>query len=391
MREHNLRFPAEWEPQSAILLAWPHAQTDWAERLDRIEVCYTALIVAITRFQPVLLCVADQAVQAHSMARLAKAGAQMDRVRYAIVEYDDTWLRDSGPITLVSGSAAGQSRIESGAGSAANRTPLSGLSVGVAAGATDSAPAVPGTGDSAAHAAYLLLDFRFNAWGGKFAAARDDRLIESLFAQHVFGAARREPLDFVLEGGSVETDGCGTLLSTWHCLHKRHPDLAREHLGAKLCGYLRQQRVLWLDYGYMQGDDTDAHVDTLARFASPGSIVYQSCEDQDDTHFEELRAMAVELAGMRTIDDQPYRLFALPWAQPIHDQGRRLAASYANFLIINGAVLMPAYDDPADARAAAILAMAFPDREIVPVPCRPLLWQNGSLHCLSMQLPAGLV
>lgn len=344
MHENTLRFPAEWELQSAILLAWPHAQTDWAERLESVEAAYTTLITAITRFQPVLLCVADEALRQHAVDRLAGSGAQMDRVHFAIVEYDDTWLRDSGPITLCGHDHE-----------------------------------------------CVLLDFRFNAWGEKYAASRDDRLVESLFAQHAFRAGRRQPIDFVLEGGSIETDGRGTLLSTWQCLHKRHPDLGREQLGAMLCEHLRQQRVLWLDHGYLQGDDTDAHIDTLVRFASPGSIVYQACDDPNDTHFEELRAMAVELAGLRTIDDRPYQLFALPWAQPIHDHGRRLAASYANFLIINGAVLMPAYDDPADARAAAVLFEAFPDREIVPVPCRPLIWQNGSLHCLTMQLPEGVL
>jgi agmatine/peptidylarginine deiminase len=343
MGEDNLRFPAEWEPQSAILLAWPHSRTDWFERLEQVETTYCALIAAITRFQPVLLCVADETLREHASDRLIRTGARMDRLHCVLVEYDDTWLRDSGPITL--------------------------------------------RGDSG----LVLLDFRFDAWGEKFAAERDDRLVESLFRQHAFGAGYRKPIDFVLEGGSVETDGHGTLLSTWQCLHKRHPGLSREHLGAKLCEYLHQHRVLWLDFGYLQGDDTDAHIDTLARFASPGSIVYQACEDQEDTHFEELRMMAVDLASMRTIDDQPYQLFALPWAQPIHDQGRRLAASYANFLIINGAVLMPTYDDPADARAAAVLARAFPGREIVPIPCRSLIWQNGSLHCLTMQLPEGVL
>jgi agmatine/peptidylarginine deiminase len=339
----NLRFPAEWEPQSAILLAWPHAQTDWAERLDSVEATYSALIAAITRFQPVLLCVADEALRKHAIDRLAGSGTQMDRVRFAIVEYDDTWLRDTGPITL--------------------------------------------RGDDG----FVLLDFRFNAWGEKFTAERDDHLVESLFAQQAFRATRRERIEFTLEGGSVETDGRGTLLSTWQCLHKRHPGVGRQQLSEKLCEYLRQDRVLWLDFGYLQGDDTDAHIDTLARFASPTSIVYQGCDDQEDTHFEELRAMAVELAGMRTVDDRPYTLFALPWPRPIHDHDRRLAASYANFLIVNGAVLMPAYDDPADAHAAAVLAKAFPDREIVPIPCRPLIWQNGSLHCLTMQLPEGVL
>jgi agmatine/peptidylarginine deiminase len=149
--------------------------------------------------------------------------------------------------------------------------------------------------------------------------------------------------------------------------------------------------VLWLQHGYLEGDDTDAHVDTLARFAPDDAIVFQGCDDPDDPHFVELSAMAGEIAALRTRDDRAYRLFPLPWARPILDEGRRLAASYANFLILDGAVLMPAYGDPADAPAAAVLAEAFPGREIVPVPCRPLIWQNGSLHCVTMQLPRGLV
>jgi agmatine/peptidylarginine deiminase len=148
---------------------------------------------------------------------------------------------------------------------------------------------------------------------------------------------------------------------------------------------------LWLDHGYLEGDDTDAHIDTLARFASADSIVYQGCNDPNDSHYPELQAMAAELAAFRTRDGQPYRLFGLPWPQPIRDGDRRLAASYANFLIVNGAVLMPAYDDPADGAAVAVMRRAFPEREIIPVPCRPLIWQNGSLHCITMQLPKGLL
>jgi agmatine/peptidylarginine deiminase len=149
--------------------------------------------------------------------------------------------------------------------------------------------------------------------------------------------------------------------------------------------------VLWLDHGYLEGDDTDAHIDTLARFAPGDAIVYQACDDASDAHYAELQAMAADIAALRTADGRPYRAFPLPWARPVIDNGRRLAASYANYLIINGAVLMPAYGDPADDAAAAVLAQAYPEREIVQVPCRALIWQNGSLHCITMQLPAGLL
>ncbi len=337
------KLPAEWSPQSAVLLAWPHADTDWAERLSQVESTYVALVAAIAAFQPAIVCVPDAAIEAHARQLLHSAGARLDRVRFVTVRYDDTWLRDSGPITL-------------------------------------SGPD-----------GFVLLDFHFTGWGGKYGAAQDDQLIGQLVEAGVFGAARRERIEFALEGGGIDVDGDGTLLTTWRCLHERHPDASREGLEHRLKLHLRQDRVLWLDHGYLEGDDTDAHIDTLARFASTSAIVYQGCDDPSDPHFDELQAMGAELAALRTRHGEPYRLFVLPWARPIVDGGRRLAASYANFLILNGAVLMPAYDDPADVRAAAVLAEAFAGRRIVPVPCRPLIWQNGSLHCVTMQLPAGLV
>ena len=337
------RFPAEWEPQSAVLIAWPHADTDWAERLGEVEETYIALVAAIVRYQPALICVADDDVQAYARARLSSARIDMARVHFIEAPYDDTWLRDSGPISLRDGDG------------------------------------------------FRLLDFRFTGWGGKFDASQDDLLVERLTEMGTFSNSVRQSIDFALEGGAIETDGAGTLLSTWQCLHERHPQASREDITAKLAGWLQQDRVLWLDHGYLEGDDTDAHIDTLARFAAPDAIVYQGCDDPADSHYTELQAMAAELAALRTRDGQPYRLFALPWAQPVIDENRRLAASYANFLIINGAVLMPAYGDAADAEAQAVLARAFPDRDIVPVPCRALIWQNGSLHCVTMQLPQGLV
>ena len=337
-----LRFPAEWEPQSAVLIAWPHAGTDWAQRLGEVEETYVALVAAITRFQPAWICVADDDLQTYAEARLRSARVDMDQVRFIAFDYDDTWLRDSGPIVLREGDG------------------------------------------------FRVLDFHFTAWGGKFEAGRDDRLVESLASQGVFGDAPRQRIDFALEGGGIETDGAGSLLTTWQCLHERHPQAARAELDSKLRDWLAQDRVLWLDRGWLEGDDTDAHIDTLARFAPGDAIVFQACDDPGDSHYAELQAMAAELAALRTSDGRAYRLFPLPWAAPILDDGRRLAASYANFLIVNGAVLMPAYGDRTDDRAAAVLAQAFPGREIVQVPCRPLIWQNGSLHCITMQIPRGL-
>ena len=336
------RFPAEWEPLSGVILAWPHAGTDWAPRLAEVEKAYVGLVSTVARFEPVLLCVADAQVEARARELLA-GHVEDGRITFARLPYDDTWLRDSGPITLHEGER------------------------------------------------FRLLDFHFTAWGGKFEAGRDDLLVEGLQEQGRFQHAMRERVDFALEGGAIETDGDGTLLSTWRCLHERHPALPREEVERVLRESLRQDRVLWLDRGYLEGDDTDAHIDTLARFASRETIVYQGCQDPSDSHYEELQAMAAELAELRTREGQPYGLFELPWARPILDEGRRLAASYANFLIVDGAVLMPKYGDEADDKAALVLAEAFPDREIVQVDCRPLIWQNGSLHCLTMQLPQGVM
>jgi len=343
MTKHSLRLPAEWEPQAAVLIAWPHAGTDWAERLVSVETTYVALAAAVTRFQSLIIVVADAAQQDHVGSLLGQGSVSIDRIRFVQLPYDDTWLRDSGPITLQGGASG-----------------------------------------------FQLTDFRFTGWGGKFGAEQDDALIAGLVANGVFGHAAHKRIDWALEGGGIESDGAGTVLTTWRCLVQRHPEQSREDMSAILRDSLHADRVLWLDYGYLEGDDTDAHIDTLARFAPGKRIVFQACDDPTDPHHDELQRMAAELAALRTVEGKPYELHPLPWANPILDQGRRLAASYANYLIVNGAVLVPAYGDPADNEAARIIGSAHPGREIVQVPCRPLIWQNGSLHCITMQLPAGL-
>ena len=337
------RFPAEWEPQSAILMAWPHAGTDWAARLEKTRGCFAGIAAAISRHQTLLLLVSEAEVEDDARTALAQADADLARVQFITLPYNDTWLRDSGPISL---------RHNEG---------------------------------------FELLDFHFTAWGGKFEAGLDDRIVSELNRLGLFRNARHRRIDFALEGGGIETDGAGTLLSTWHCLHERHPEKSRADIEAVLKSHLRQHRVLWLEHGYLEGDDTDAHIDTLARFASETSIIYQACDDPQDSHYSELQAMAAELGQLRTAEGKPYTLHALPWPKPIMDEGRRLAASYANFLIINGAVLMPFYADAADGRALSVMQRAFPTHDIIGIPCRDLIWQNGSLHCCTMQLPEGLL
>lgn len=343
MTDAKLRLPAEWEPQAAVLIAWPHAGTDWDERLAEVESTYLALAAAVTRFERLLIVVADAALETRVRDLLQAQGIALERIGLLQQSYDDTWLRDSGPITVLDE----QGRCQ-------------------------------------------LLDFRFTGWGGKFGAEQDDALIGGLRAAGVFGEAAYRRIDWALEGGGIESDGAGSVLTTWRCLAQRHPGASRQALSAALQEYLHAEQVLWLEHGYLQGDDTDAHVDTLARFAPQLGLVFQACDDPSDEHYEELAQMQAELARLRSVAGTAYRLQPLPWAQPIEDQGRRLAASYANYLIVNGGVLVPAYGDEADEEAVRCIAAAYPGREVVSIPCRPLIWQNGSLHCITMQLPASL-
>ncbi len=336
------RLPAEWEPQDAVLLAWPHAGTDWSANLADVEATYVALVEAIARHERVVMVVADAGIEARATQLLSAGEFPRERLRFVRAEYDDTWLRDSGPITVTDGSQ------------------------------------------------FRLLDFLFTGWGGKFGGGRDDRLVEALHAQGLFGEAVRDRREYALEGGAIESDGIGTLLTTRVCLAQRHPGLAPVELAQGLADQVPCSRVIMLDHGELEGDDTDGHIDTLVRMVGPNHLAYQSCDDADDPHFAPLAAMAAELRELRTIDDQPYRLTALPWASPIRAaDGRRLAASYANFLLVNGALLLPAYGDTADAAALALLAETLPSRVVRQIPCRPLIEQNGSLHCLTMQLPRG--
>ncbi|MBA8886212.1 agmatine/peptidylarginine deiminase [Dokdonella fugitiva] len=337
----SLRLPAEWEPQAGVIIAWPHADTDWGPRLARIERAYVGLAAAIARFEPLVVCVADTAVRSRATALLAEAGVANERLRFVEIAYDDTWLRDSGPLTLA---AAGR---------------------------------------------FQLLDFRFTGWGGKYEGGRDDRLVETLHARGLFGDASHRRIDWALEGGAIEVDGKGSLLTTWRCLHQRHPHMDRAEMDALLRDAFAVERVLWLEHGYLEGDDTDAHIDTLARYAPGDAIVLQTCDDPADPHHAELARMREEIAALRTLDGRPYRLHELPWARAIVDGGRRLAASYANYLVVDGGVVMPAYGDPSDAAAARVIAAAHPGRDVVAVDARELIWQNGSVHCLTMQLPAG--
>ncbi len=341
-------LPAEWEEQDGVMLTWPQPDSDWAPMLAEVELVYLEIIAAICRFEPVLLVVPDEASCLRLADLLPGQGVPPTRVRLVVAPGNDTWARDHGPVTV---------RHRGG---------------------------------------LRLLDFRFTGWGNKFAAELDDAITGRLWQAGAFarGNCTLEPVDLVLEGGAIESDGRTTLLTTAACLlnPNRNPDLSRQAIETRLAELLGLSRFLWLHHGYLAGDDTDSHVDTLARFAPDDTICYVACDDPDDEHYQELEAMAAELKAFRTASGAPYRLLPLPWPAARYDEaGERLPATYANFLVINHAVLVPTYDDPRDAEALAQIGRAFPGREIVGINCLALIRQHGSLHCVTMQLPAGVL
>lgn len=346
MTEPNLRLPAEWAAQSAVLLTWPHGRGDWKPWLDRVEPVFVAIAREVTRRERLVVACLDADHRDEVRTRLSAGGADMSRVALHLVPSNDSWVRDHGPVTVY----------------------------------RDGEP--------------VLLDFTFNGWGRKYDARLDNRITGELHGLGAFGATERKVVDLVLEGGSIESDGEGTLLTTSKCLlsPERNPQYDCVGLEGIFAREFGVTRVLWLKEGHLAGDDTDGHIDTLARFCDPHTIAYVSCNDPADEHYESLKAMAAELREFRDNDGNPYRLVALPLPAPKRSEdGDRLPATHANFLIINGAVLVPVYDDPTDAVALERLADCFPDREIVPIDCLPLIRQFGSLHCVTMQIPAGVV
>jgi agmatine/peptidylarginine deiminase len=344
--EPKYRLPPEWARQSAVLIAWPQARGDFSRWLSAVEDNYGAIAREISRREPLIVACQDDRHQAHVRECLVRHGATVKHLHFVNLPYDDIWVRDTAPLTVVNGARP------------------------------------------------RLLDFRFNGWGGKHPHAADARLADQLARSGLFADADYQAVPLVLEGGSIEVDGQGSLLTTRHCLlnPNRNPELTQAQIEAELKNHFGVERVLWLDHGHIAGDDTDAHIDTLARFCSADTIVYTACTEPGDEHFDSLTALRAQLEMLRTLDGRPYRLVGLPIPEAIFDEnGRRLPATHTNFLIVNGAVLVPVYDDPADAVSLSRLAGCFPEREIVPINCRGLIHQYGSLHCMSMQFPEALV
>ena len=339
----HIRFPAEWEKQSGVQLTWPHANTDWRDILDEVIPCYVAIAKEIAR-RELLLIVCPDADEVRSQIG---EGINLANVRFCTMDTNDTWARDHAAISVFE----------------------------------DGKP--------------TAYDFTFNGWGMKFAANLDNQITRELVRHNVFGpdVCYRNMLHRVLEGGSVESDGKGTILTTEACLlsPNRNDHFSKEALESFYKDVFGATRLLWLRHGYLAGDDTDSHVDTLARLCTEDTIAYVACDDADDEHYEALKKMEAELRAFRTLDGKPYTLIPLPMAECVIDAGQRLPATYANFLIVNGAVLMPTYGSPKDEVAKAQLQQACPDRELVGIDCLPLIKQHGSLHCVTMQYPEGFL
>ena len=317
---------AEWEPQSMVQLTWPHKDTDWAPILPEITAVYEEMAREISK-REALLIVAPESLTS-DIKHLTSNILQLTS--------NDTWARDHGFISVESEKSV------------------------------------------------VLLDFKFNGWGEKFEAKLDNQINRHLFDEGLVKGTYENHLDFVLEGGSIESDGKGTVFTTTCCLmapHRNQP-LTQAEIEARLKEYLGAERIVWFNHGSLIGDDTDGHIDTLVRICPDNTIVYTG----GDADHPDLALMEEELKALRTLEGKPYRLLKLPLPRPIYDDGDRLPATYANYLIINGAVLVPTYAQPdLDAEAMRVIGEAFPGREIVGIDCRAVVKQHGSLHCCTMQ------
>ena len=328
------RLKAEWERQNVVLMALPNVKTDWIEiGLEQSAAVFRKIAQAIGYSQMVYLLVDDT-------KEAKKHFCSTNNVIFIEAPFNDTWTRDYGPFSIE----------ENGANK--------------------------------------LLDFRFNGWGGKFEASLDNKVNRFLKSKGFYGGAELESYNIALEGGAVESDGEGTILTTKSCLlnPNRNGGLSQSEAEEILSSKLGAKRVLWIENSYLEGDDTDGHIDMLARFTAPDTIAYIKCEDSSDSHYKSLLELEKELKSFKQPNGSPYNLVPLPFTEPKYKVKERLPASYANFLITNKALLFPTYQSPKDKEAHEIFKKLFPTREVIPVPCLKLIEQGGSLHCSTMQI-----
>ncbi|MCF2858673.1 agmatine deiminase family protein [Pseudoalteromonas sp. SMS1] len=337
----------EWSLQDAVMLTWPHKETDWVDILDQVEPVYVALCQHISQVQQVVVVAHDLELKSHITALLNDANVDITKVKFVDAPCNDTWARDHGPLTTAN-----------------------------------------------IHGQLCVKDFVFNGWGNKYASELDNNINTALCHQLANNANQVHNVDIVLEGGGIEINEHGVLLTTSECLlnPNRNPQLSKTQLETLLAKELGARDFLWVDHGYLAGDDTDSHIDTLVRFAPNNTLVYVQCDDKEDEHYAALAAMASQLSSFKTPEGDPYTLIPLPWPSAIYNHdGDRLPATYANYLIINDTVLLPIYGDKQDALALTQLQKAYPERTVIGIDCLPIIHQFGSLHCITMQLPQGFL
>lgn len=333
-------YPPEWYVQDRVEMAWPDVHTDWNPILDEVQECYVFIVKRIMKIIPVILLCTDK----DSLLRHFKA-VDSQRLIPVEVPYNDTWARDFGGITVFK-----------------NGKPQ-------------------------------IYDFSFNGWGLKFAAGHDNYTNRFLKQKGIFDSVELiDKKNVVLEGGSIESDGEGTLMTTTSCLLSEHrndeyslqqmTDVLKENFGVS--------NIIWLHNGGLIGDDTDGHIDTLARFAPNRRIIYCKCYDANDVHFETLNRMEEELKAATDYKGEPYDLFPVPIPSAIFDDGERLPATYVNYLIVNKHVLVPVYGVKEDQQALDMIEQAHPGYKIIAINCVPLIKQHGSLHCITMNYPKGV-
>ena len=352
------RMPAEWEPHSATWIAWPHNVDDWPSKFGPIPWVYVEIVRVLSRFERVEILVNGRKDERKAADKLARGGVDLDRVGFHRVWTDRVWTRDSGPTFLVK------------------------------------EPHDPADPDGLA-----LVDWEFNAWA-KYDNHLADRKVPRKLAK-ILGRKRFRPkvdpgdgqgsTRVVLEGGSIDVNGKGTLLTTEECLlsdvQARNPRLTRAQVERVLADHLGSSHVVWLDKG-IAGDDTHGHVDDLARFVDASTVAIVVEHDSSDENYAPLQANLERLRAATDQDGRPLQVVELPMPRPVVFEGVRLPASYANFFVANGVVLVPTFNDPADREALSTLAASFPGREVVGIHAVDLVWGLGTLHCLTQQQPA---
>jgi agmatine deiminase len=335
------RMPAEWEPHQATWLSWPHKRDSWPGHFEPVEPAYTEIVRGLAACERVHINVLDAAHERHVGKLLEKAGVSGD-ILFHRFPTNDAWCRDHGAIFVVRG------------------------------------------GKDAALAA---VDCDFNAWGGKYPPFDlDNRIPEQMAA--VLGIPRFRA-GMILEGGSIDVNGAGAMLTTEQCLlnANRNPSMTRAGIEERLRRLFGVAQVLWLGDGIV-GDDTDGHVDDLTRFVARDTVITVVADERDPENRPQLSGNRDRLGTMRLADGTPLKVIELPMPSPKFCEGQRLPASYANFYIANGAVLLPTFRDPMDAEAARILAPLFPDRRVIPIDCLDIVYGLGTIHCLTQQVPA---